>query len=477
MSRALGETPFITNLNQVLTRPHSALQNLDGDQHPNHAYLDGRSGGQIFYGSNRGSAQGSDGLRLAGTSDPNSPGPVYLDSPVKLWPTFPTTPAANTTYNLISFANSLTKSAVSNPMHWIDISPNIKLDTAGIITSVVRAGGTVTSSVKPSGVGYQLTIFKNDMFYKSVANSCPPFLPDTFADQCQMATTVGSAIENTWVPVTVLAQQIFSAYSGSTYILANTAGLNGAAVYYQPTFGADSLSMLGIIGGVAAVYVRAPQGGATPTGSLQVAQGRYAGMWLENLATGSAQLGRTHTLYSIGSTTTMIHAGPVRLGDTNDPASGMLLDIASLTQVSTAGLVSVYNADPTFGNGLCSVVANSFWTNQATTIAINTLCLPKATGLYQFRHYLACTSAGNNVNVSVNFYWQDEASSKNMFQPTAGGVAMNNLANWQSIVNSQNFPLCFRALSGTAITIATTCAAGSLGASRYMFQAVVERIA
>lgn len=266
---------------------------------------------------------------------------LQFDDPVELWPSFPT-PAASTTTRLLNFDATATKSNGSNPWYLIDISPTLTWTTTSGDYVAVRAGGTLTNTAGPSGAGYQFTIFKSSLLLQSSgSDGDKPFLPDTFTD----LTTVShgdttAATESAWVSVSLVAQQVIQAL-GSNYTMANTA-MNVAGMYFQPTFDAASGKTMTVSGPVAAVFVRAH--GATGSGTKTLS-GSYAGLWMEDPTSGSVDFTNNYSVKSFGTTTALVNAGPVRIGDTTNPTEK--LEVAG--NVLATGTSTVQGATHTFG--------------------------------------------------------------------------------------------------------------------------------
>lgn len=451
------------NLANFLTRPHSALTDLGGDQHPNHALLDGRSGGQIFYGG----AQGSEALYLR--SNPVSASFVAVDDHLQLWPSM-TSPKANFTLSLAHFSNSISKVNVSNPWYLVNVEPGATWGTVGGDYVVIRAGGFVANSVGPAI--YQFTIFKSSIdLISNGNNSAKPFLPDAYTDNTRVIHNGASAAtETAWVSVTLASNQTISAL-GADYTLGNPIQAL-AAVYFQPNFHAGSGHTLTVSGPCSAVFVRDPDttsdlapnslapAASTPNTGTRNLSAPYGGMWVENLT-------KFSTVYALWS---LVTSGTGKFFCVNTGGA----------PTYDNGNHVRYNGDTTVGNGLTSVVGNELltarsWGTGSGQSGVRSLFVTNEEGLYGLRFYMVVSSAGNSASTIVpRFFWVDDVQSQSFV--LAAGLPMTTLGTFLSQVGTTGYPSIFRAASGTLISYSTS-ATNPVSAGRYLIHVAVERLA
>lgn len=137
--------------------------------------------------------------------------------------------------------------------------------------------------------------------------------------------------------------------------------------------------------------------------------------------------------------------------------------------LDTNGKISEYRDETTAGNGVPSILANIALTGQSGNIAAtNLVASTAAAGMYRATFHYCTTTTGNAVTItgSVN-YTSDVTNTAVAF---SGATIAINTANAKATAT-----FTFQARSGTAITYQAS-QSGALGAGRYAFYCILERL-
>jgi len=146
-----------------------------------------------------------------------------------------------------------------------------------------------------------------------------------------------------------------------------------------------------------------------------------------------------------------------RLSDDSDYASFSCEDLTVAGRITGAGGVSA-----TTGPGVPVLVERRDLTAQSTAITTVSWYTPGVSGMWRLGYYLFVTTAGNTVNLTGTFGWNDGAAAQSL---TTGNIACQTLgANSTSALGLGNID--FYSVSGQAITYATALS-GAIGAGRY----------
>lgn len=430
------------NLAGFLTRPHSALTNLEGDQHPRHAFLDGRSGGQVFYGC-VGSAENFDLDTVSGDFKATNTGRLRFLERVVFFPnsvTLDSTPAANRTMVRV---------------------PN-------------TTGFTISANLSPTMFAFEPAIFYN---VDAQAGARVFYAGETITITASQSDFHGIGAVHNNVTITLSGVACFLDPIGA-FADAPTLTRTGSGTFNDPNLSSwTSFESLIVCQSLAANDLHGVVGYKFDTSQLGSACQSEIGF---------------HAFFghALGTAT----AFNVHGGATGGDQQALVSDIASggtnlLNRfcVNSGGAPSWdngnhvrYNGDDTAGNGLVSIVGNEVLTQQSWGTGsgqsgVRSLFVTNRAGLYGFRAYMVVTSAGNSAaSIFPRFFWVDDQGSQS-FIPAAG-MAMTTLGTFLANFATGQYPLTFRAASGTLISYSTS-ATNPVSAGRYLIHVAVERLA
>lgn len=208
-----------------------------------------------------------------------------------------------------------------------------------------------------------------------------------------------------------------------------------------------------------------PQGSGGNSAALLASGGTTGGAVNITGGNGSAGNGGSVTITGGNSVTSATGGDVVLVPGSGASSQGRCIFNGS---TSIANKITSYDGFTTGGEGVPIIVAAVTASAQTAAIGTTTLYTSTRAGLYRLNYSLTIDTAGNAVNLTGTFGWQDAA----VHTLTTANIACNTLgANSTSALGLGN--ICFAHSSGFNVTYATALS-GGIGIGVYTLRVMLE---